>query len=256
MARLGSFSRTRVDCGGAKYLKQLTKITSARTWANCLSGATEFVAVLVLLCTLGCGANFRIQPKVVFLGDSITFNWSQSWAGQQATFVDNDWLNVGVIGLNSNQIAAGFEPYGVELQPRAVHILAGTNDVYPGWQLSDTATNIETMVKKAKAHHIGVVLGTIPPWGPGALPERADPSPQRFQRINQLNQWLMQFAAEQGIQIVDYHSLLVAANGENYIPALTVDGVHPSAAGYAVMTPYTERALQAAMAGASRSLAQ
>jgi lysophospholipase L1-like esterase len=104
------------------------------------------------------------------------------------------------------------------------------------------------MVKKAKQHHIAVVIGTIPPWGPGALPEKADPSPQRFQRIDQLNQWIIQFAAQQGIQVVDYHSLLAAANGENYVPALTVDGVHPSAAGYAVMTPYTEQALQAAMA--------
>jgi lysophospholipase L1-like esterase len=107
------------------------------------------------------------------------------------------------------------------------------------------------MVRKAKAHHIGVVIGTIPPWGPGALPERADPSPQRFQRIDQLNQWITQFAAEQGIQVVDYHSLLVGANGENYIPLLTVDGVHPSAAGYAVMTPHTQQALQAAMAAGS-----
>jgi lysophospholipase L1-like esterase len=104
------------------------------------------------------------------------------------------------------------------------------------------------MVEQAKKNHIAVVIGTIPPWGPGALPEEADPSPQRFQRIDQLNQWLMQFAADEGIQIVDYHSLLVAANGENYIPALTADGVHPSAAGYAVMTPHTEQAIQAALA--------
>jgi lysophospholipase L1-like esterase len=107
------------------------------------------------------------------------------------------------------------------------------------------------MVRKAQTHHIAVVIGTIPPWGPGALPERADSSPQRFQRIDQLNQWITQFAAEQGIQIVDYHSLLVAANGENYIPALTVDGVHPSPAGYAVMTPHTEQAIQAALAAGS-----
>ena len=208
----------------------------------------EFLALLVLLCTSGCGANFRLHPTVVFVGDSITYNWSQSWAGQQATFEQDKWLNVGVIGLTSGQIAATFFAYAVDLQPKAVHILAGTNDVYPGWELSVTANNIEAMVKEAKAHHIGVVIGTIPPWGPGALPERADPSPQRFQRIDQLNQWLTQYAAQQGIQIVDYHSLLVAANGENYIPALTVDGVHPSPAGYAVMTPHTEQALQAAMA--------
>lgn len=102
------------------------------------------------------------------------------------------------------------------------------------------------MVKEAKAHHIGVVIGTIPPWGPGALPERADPSSERFARIDQLNQWIIQYAAQQGIQVVDYHGLLAAPNGENYVPAYTVDGVHPSAAGYAVMTPYTEQALKAA----------
>jgi lysophospholipase L1-like esterase len=207
-----------------------------------------FLALLVLLCIPGCGTTARIHPAVVFIGDSITYNWSQSWAGQQSAFVQNNWLNVGVIGLTSSQIAAGFDAYVVDLQPQVVHILAGTNDVYPGWQLSDTANNMQTMVEKAKKHHIAVVIGTIPPWGPGALPEKADPSAQRFERIDQLNQWLTQFAAEEGIQIVDYHSLLVEANGENYIPALTVDGVHPSAAGYAVMTPYTEQAIQAALA--------
>jgi lysophospholipase L1-like esterase len=208
----------------------------------------RLVALLILLYTSGCGVNFRVHPTVVFVGDSITANWSASWAGQQSTFVQNNWLNVGVVGLTSSQIAAPFDAYVIDLQPQAVHILAGTNDVYPGWQLSDTTNNIETMVKKAKAHHIAVVIGTIPPWGPGALPEKADPSPQRFQRIDQLNQWILQYAVQQGIQVVDYHSLLAAANGENYIPALTVDGVHPSAAGYAVMTPHTEQALQTAMA--------
>lgn len=189
---------------------------------------------------------------MVFVGDSITDNWDASFAGQQATFTQNNWLDVGVTGLTSSQIAAPFNGYVVDLEPKAVHILAGTNDVYPGWQLSETANNIETMVRKAKQHHIGVVLGTIPPWGPGALTEEADPSPQRFERIDQLNQWITQFAAQQGIQLVDYHSLLVAPNGKNYIPALTVDGVHPSAAGYAVMTPYTLLALKAAMAASTQ----
>jgi lysophospholipase L1-like esterase len=214
---------------------------------NCCVALKRFPVLFLLLFTSGCGASFRVRPAVVFVGDSITYNWTQSWAGQQATFTQNNWLDVGVTGETSGQIAAPFDGYVVDLQPQAVHILAGTNDVYPGWQLSDTTGNIETMVRKAKQHHIGVVLGTIPPWGPGALTQEADPSPQRFERIDQLNQWITQFAAQQDIQLVDYHSLLVAANGENYIPALTVDGVHPSAAGYAVMTPYTLQALKAAM---------
>jgi lysophospholipase L1-like esterase len=213
----------------------------------------RFVTLLLLFCTSGCGASFRIHPTVVFIGDSITSGWDASWAGQQATFTQNNWLDVGIVGQTSSEIAARFYADVTALQPKAVHIIAGTNDVYPGWQLSDTANNLQAMVKNAKAHNIAVVIGTIPPWGPGALPEEADPSPQRFQRINQLNQWIAQFAAAQGIQMVDYHALLVGPNGENYIPALTVDGVHPSAAGYAVMTPHTEQALQAAMATPSQS---
>jgi lysophospholipase L1-like esterase len=213
----------------------------------------KFLVLLVLLSTTGCGANFRIQPTVVFVGDSITEGWGEAWAGQQAIFTKNNWLDVGVSGTTSTEIASGFDSYVVDLEPKAVHILAGTNDVYPGWQLSVTANNIETMVAKAKRHHIGVVIGTIPPWGPGALPEKADPSPQRFQRIDQLNQWITQFAAAQGIQLVDYHTMLEASNGENYIPAYTVDGVHPSAAGFAVMTPPAEQALQVAMGAYSRS---
>ena len=209
----------------------------------------RLLTLLVLLFTSGCGASFTFQPTVVFVGDSITALWGSNQSGQASTFTQNKWLDVGVVGTTSGEIAAGFDAYVIDLQPKAVHILAGTNDVYPGWQLSDTANNIEAMVRKAKQHHIGVVLGTIPPWGPGFTAEMADPSPQRFQRIDQLNQWITQFAAQQGIQLVDYHSLLVAANGENYIPALTVDGVHPSATGYSVMTPYTLQALKAAMAG-------
>ncbi len=189
------------------------------------------------------------------MGDSITSGWNSSWSLQAPTFAENDWLDVGVVGTTSGEIAAGFDAYVLSLQPAAVHILCGTNDVYPGWQLSVTANNIESMVQKAKRHHIGVVIGTIPPWGPGALPEKADPSPERFQRIVQLNQWIEQYAAAQGIQLVDYHTLLEAPNGENYVPAYTVDGVHPSAAGYAVMTPHTELALRAAMGTASASQA-
>jgi lysophospholipase L1-like esterase len=218
-----------------------------KPWA----GAKELLALLVLLCTSGCGASFRIHPTVIFVGDSITRFWSESYNGQQATFTENNWLNVGVPGLTSSQILKQFELFVPSLQPPAVHIIAGTNDVYPGWQLSDTSNNIQTMVRIAKEHHIAVLIGTIPPWGPEAIAEQADPSPQRFQRIAQLNQWIIQFASQQGIAVVDYHSVLAAANGENYGQGLTFDGIHPSPRGYALMTSHTEQALQTAMANPS-----
>jgi hypothetical protein len=61
-----------------------------RKGAGCLQrlrpGAKQLLALLVLLCASGCGASFRIHPTVVFVGDSITHEWSQSYNGQQATF--------------------------------------------------------------------------------------------------------------------------------------------------------------------------
>jgi lysophospholipase L1-like esterase len=45
------------------------------------------------------------------------------------------------------------------------------------------------------------------------------------------------------LQVVDYHAVLVAADGERYIPSMTVDGVHPNAAGYAVTAPLVEAAI-------------
>ena len=96
----------------------------------------RLLALLVLLCTTGCGASFTYQPTVVFVGDSITSLWGSNQSGQASTFTQNNWLDVGVSGTTSGEIAAGFDSYVIALQPKAVHILAGTNDVYPGWQLS------------------------------------------------------------------------------------------------------------------------
>jgi lysophospholipase L1-like esterase len=212
---------------------------------------SNFLAMMVLLCTSGCGETANIHPAVVFVGDSITHEWAQSYNGQQAAFGQNNWLNVGVLGLTSKEIVGEFKEYMPPLPPRVVHIIAGTNDTGVGWVLSDTSTNIETMVNLARALHIQVVLGTIPPWGPGPIAEAEDSSQQKLDRISQLNQWIMQFGTQQGITVVDYHAVLAGPNGENYGPGLSFDGIHPSPTGYALMTPAAEQALQAVMAATS-----
>jgi hypothetical protein len=92
------------------------------------------------------------------------------------------------------------------------------------------------------------ILATIPPWNCAnktqcALAESADPTPSRYQRIDQINAWIEQYGAEQGLKVIDYHSVLVGPDSEQYESDLTVDGVHPNPAGYAVMTPLAEAAI-------------
>ncbi len=99
------------------------------------------------------------------------------------------------------------------------------------------------MVTEAQAAGIRVILGIIPPWGPGSVPEKADPSTARYTRIIEWNDWLELYGKANAITVVDYHSLLQAANGDQYVPSLTDDGVHPNAAGFALMTPLVEQVI-------------
>jgi lysophospholipase L1-like esterase len=210
--------------------------------------------LLGLVCLSGCAvsrgglskvekARFAAVP-VVFMGDSITYYWGPGQQGESNAFtVNNKWINAGVYGETSGQMLARFQSGVVALNPAMVHIMAGTNDVYPGWVLCggaqdvDTCDNIKAMTAMCQAAGIQVILGTIPPWGVGDAAKGFDPSPERYTRINQLNEWIAQFAAENSFTLVDYHRLLVSSDGDTYLPGLTVDGIHPSPPAYARMTP-------------------
>ena len=193
-------------------------------------------------------------PSVVFIGDSITAIWG---SGQGPQFADHpNWVDKGISGQNSSQVLARFQTDVIDLRPEIVHILIGTNDVYPGWILypSDpnainSPANVEAMVQMAQDNGVHVILATIPPWGCDAsacnLAESADSSPTRYDRINTWNAWIEQYALSKGIPVADYHSALLAPDGEHYEPDLTLDGVHPSAAGYVVITPMVEGVINA-----------
>jgi lysophospholipase L1-like esterase len=194
-------------------------------------------------------------PSLVFIGDSISAIWGSGQEGPEFAEHPN-WIDEGVGGQNSNQVLARFQADVINLHPKIVHILVGTNDVYPGWSLVpsqanaiDSPSNVESMVQMAQANGIQVILATIPPWGCDAsnctLAEAADPTSSRYDRINIWNAWIEEYALSRGIPVVDYHSALLAPDGQHYLPNLTLDGVHPSAAGYVVMTPMVENVVNA-----------
>jgi len=194
------------------------------------------------------------RPSVVFIGDSITVIWG---SGQGPQFAEHpNWVDKGISGEKSTQVLARFQTDVIDLHPGIVHILIGTNDVYPGWTLSPSganeihsAANVEAMVQMAQSNGIYVILSTIPPWGCDAShctsAESADPTPGRYDRIDAWNAWIEQFALSKGIPVADYHSALLAPDGEHFVPGMTIDGVHPSSAGYVVMTPMVEGLINA-----------
>lgn len=180
------------------------------------------------------------RPKVVFLGDSITEFWS---IGDPDLF-EPGVINRGISGQTSSQMLVRFWQDIVRLKPEVVHIMAGTNDLAENTgYVSDEAFkgNIEAMVTLAQCHGINVILASIPPAGSfGWRPELNPP-----ERISVLNQWIKDYAAQQGVVFVDYHSLLTD-DGAKMSENLTHDGVHPHREGYARMQEAARQAIASA----------
>jgi lysophospholipase L1-like esterase len=95
------------------------------------------------------------------------------------------------------------------------------------------------MVELARDHGIRVILGSIPPTA--RFPWRPEITPA--EDIVAMNAWLRAYAKRQQLLFVDYHSAL-SEDGRSLRPALSDDGVHPNAAGYAAMRPLIDAALE------------
>lgn len=187
------------------------------------------------------------SPLVVFMGDSITEGWVTA---DPQFFAAGPLAGRGISGQSSGQMVARFQQDVVALKPRAVHIMAGTNDIGGATgpiTEEEFAGNIRAMLDMAKANDIAVVLAAIPPMS------RLLPRPDFDVRpvVRQLNQRLAALAVEYGVSFVDYYAPLALPDG-SFDPQLANDGVHPTRAGYAVMKPLAQAALQSALAVSSK----
>ena len=182
-------------------------------------------------------AAMKHSPKVVLMGDSIT----ELWAIADPGFFSDDRVDRGISGQTSPQMLLRFRSDVIALEPRTVHILAGTNDIAGNTgPTSERAfeDNIESMVELAKAHHIRVVLGSILPMGSIGWQPQYRPA----EEVRRLNRWLREYAARRGAAYLDYYSRLTTAEGA-FRADLSNDGVHPNLAGYAIMRGLAAKAL-------------
>ena len=185
------------------------------------------------------------RPDVVFMGDSIT----QGWIDKVPAFFTAGRLDRGIGGQTTPQMLVRFRQDVIDLKPRAVHIMAGTNDIAGNTgpiSAEETQGFIASMAELARAHGIKVILASIPPaarfpWRPGL---------ETVQKIRALNTWIRDYAARTGATYADYTAVLADPAG-GMKPGLAYDGVHPTAAGYALMQPVTERAIRSALGGAT-----
>lgn len=184
------------------------------------------------------------EARVVFFGDSITDAWGR--AKGTRFFPGKPYINRGISGQTTAQMLLRFRQDVIGLHPAAVVILAGTNDIAGNTGLATLPMiedNFRSMTELAQAHHIRVILASVLPvsdypWHPGLQPAS---------KVRALNAWLKSYAASNGATYLDYYSALANAQG-GMDSRLASDGVHPTPAGYMIMAPLAQRAIERALA--------
>ncbi len=180
------------------------------------------------------------EDRVVFMGNSITEFWKTV---HPDFFVGKPYVNRGIGGQTTSQMLLRFRADVINLHPKVVVFLGGTNDIAGNTgdvSLDMIEDNIFSMIELAKTNDIRVVLCSVLPafdysWSPGREPA---------EKIIELNAALKFYAETHDVTFVDFHTTMKdARNGLRF--ELGEDGVHPNVEGYLIMEPLVEQAIAA-----------
>lgn len=184
------------------------------------------------------------DPRVVFLGDSITDGWRLN-----EYFPGRDFVNRGIGGQITGQMLGRFYADVIALKPAAVLILAGTNDIARGVSPEVIRNNFTMMCDLADTYKIKVILASILPVSdhhkdvnPAFEQTKRRPLPA----ILEMNRWIQSFCEKRGYVYLNYYPALAGPDGQ-LAPNLADDGLHPNAAGYRIMAPLALAAIEKAL---------
>ena len=197
-------------------------------------------------------ANAALKPpaagenRVVFFGDSITDSWHLD-----EYFPSKPYINRGIGGQTTPQMLVRFRQDVIDLHPKVVVILAGTNDIAGNtgpMRLEDIEDDFASLADLARANGIKVIYSSVLPvhnYTERSKDFFAQRSPEK---ILALNKWLMNHCSAEanGCAYLDYFSAVVDDKGL-LKKELADDGLHPNAAGFKIMAPMAEAAIEKAL---------
>jgi lysophospholipase L1-like esterase len=186
------------------------------------------------------------ENRAIFLGDSITDYWKLDDYFPGKPYVV---INRGVDGQSTPEMLVRFRQDVIDLQPKVLVVLAGTNDiagVTGRTRNEEIEENYATMAELAEVHHIRVVFASLLPVYNYTAESKELFALRPRERILALNAWLKDYCDQNDLVYLDYYSALVDSEGM-LKRQLSDDGLHPNAAGYKIMAPMADQAIAKAL---------
>jgi lysophospholipase L1-like esterase len=165
------------------------------------------------------------QESVVFFGDSIT----QGWGGQlEKSFPEIKVANRGISGDTTRGMLNRLQTDVLDLKPKALVLLMGTNDLEESAKPDTIATNVKTIIAQAQQYNaqMPVVLCLVMP----SSASKSRPSDQ----IKELNRLYAEIATTNPqVTVLDTWALFADEKGDAKAAEFP-DLLHPNEKGYAM----------------------
>jgi lysophospholipase L1-like esterase len=199
-------------------------------------------------------ANARLNPpapaatRVVFMGDSITDGWRLN-----EYFTGREYINRGISGQITGEMLGRMKSDVIDLHPKAMLILAGTNDIARGVSVKTIENNLSMIGDLCHANGIKPIFASILPvsdYHKSENPRNEMTKTRPPPTIVEINNWMREYCQNHHYVYVDYYNALKDENGVLGAD-LADDGLHPNAKGYRIMAPIALKGLDQALAETS-----
>ena len=180
------------------------------------------------------------KESIIFMVDSITEEWGRI---MPEFFSNKQYINRGIGGQTTPQMLIRFRQDVIDLNPEAVVILAGTNDIAGNTGPSSVKMiidNLMSMAEIASKQNIQVFMSSILPvfrypWNKSII--------EPFKKISEINNFMKDFSNREKLVYIDYHSHMVDSRPGLKLE-LTTDEVHLNQAGYIVMSEIVKKVIR------------
>lgn len=174
----------------------------------------------------------------VLIGDSIVELWSLELFRQYSRLSGQDVINRGISGDTSDRMYLRLKDNAINLKPRNIVILIGTNDIGLNIPADFTENNVEKSIKliQSLSPETNIIILSVLPVNKNVGLFNKSVGRRNNEAVTELNSRYKELCKKYSVTFLDINEKLKDKKGK-FQKDYTYDGLHPNIKGFVIMTP-------------------